>query len=98
PGPRGGLPGARGAPADAPPAPPETVKPYHRRTRFASLVDAPDESGLRFDPSVPVEVIRVPNPDLLGLTEADYEVSGEKVTYRLAQRPGAYVLLKYVRP
>src|SRR5262249_51482400 len=60
--------------------------------------DAPDESGLRFDPAVPVEVIRVPNPDLRGLTEADYEVIGEKVTYRLAQRPGAYILLKYVRP
>jgi transposase len=23
---------------------------------------------------------------------------GEKVTYRIAQRPGAYVILKYVRP
>jgi len=27
-----------------------------------------------------------------------YEVIGEKVTYRLAQRPGAYVILKYIRP
>jgi transposase len=25
-------------------------------------------------------------------------VIGEKVTYRLAQRPGSYVVLKYVRP
>src|SRR5215831_4251811 len=74
--PLAGLLPVPGAPADAPPAPTETVKAYHRRTRFASLVDAPDESGLRFDPSVPVEVIRVPNPDLLGLTEADYEVIG----------------------
>jgi hypothetical protein len=39
----------------------------------------------------------VPNPDLLGLTEADYEVIGEKVSYRLAQHPGAYVFPKYVR-
>lgn len=96
--PLAGLLPARSAPADAPPPPTETVKAYHRRTRFASLEDAPDESGLRFDPSVPVEVIAVPNPDLVGLTENDYEVIGEKVTYRLAQRPGAYVLLKYVRP
>src|SRR5262249_46569247 len=85
------------APADAPPPPTETVKAYQRRTRFASLEDAPDESGLRFDPSVPVEVIRVPHPDLVGLPEADYGVIGEKVPSRLAQRPGAYVLLKYVR-
>jgi transposase len=27
-----------------------------------------------------------------------YEVIGEKVTHRLAQRPGSYVVLKYVRP
>jgi transposase len=27
-----------------------------------------------------------------------YEVIGEKVTYRLGQRPGAYVILKYRRP
>jgi transposase len=47
---------------------------------------------------VPVEVIAVPNPEVAGLTTDDYEVIGEKVTYRLAQRPGAYVILKYVRP
>src|SRR5262245_42679879 len=95
--PLAGLLPVPGPPADALPPPTETVTAYHRRTRFASVEDAPDESELRFDPAVPVEVIRVPNPDLRGLTEADYEVIGEKVTYRLAQRPGAYVLLKYVR-
>src|SRR5690349_12293510 len=46
-----------GATTEAPPPPTETVKAYQRRTRFASLEDSPDESGLRFDPSVPVEVI-----------------------------------------
>jgi hypothetical protein len=89
------LPGGEN-PVDVPPPPTETVKAYQRRTRFAALEDAPDESGLRFDPSVPVAVIKVSNPDLVGLTAADYEVIGEKVTYRLAQRPGSYVLLKYV--
>jgi transposase len=95
--PLAGLLSAAADPAEAPPPPTETVKAYQRRSRFASLEDSPDESGVRFDPSVPVEVIAVPNPDLVGLTEDDYEVIGEKVTYRLAQRPGAYVLLKYVR-
>jgi transposase len=90
------LPGGEN-PVDVPPPPTETVKAYQRRTRFAAFEASPDESGLRFDPSVPVEVIKVSNPDLVGLTEADYEVIGEEVTYRLAQRPGSYVLLKYVR-
>src|SRR5437867_10526812 len=83
--------------ADVPPPATETVKAYQRRARTALSEGAPDESGLRFDSSVPVEVIAVPNPDLAGLAAQDYEVVGEKVTYRLAQRPGAYVVLKYVR-
>jgi hypothetical protein len=47
---------------------------------------------------VPVETITLPNPELEGLEEGDYERIGEKVTHRLAQRPGSYVILKYVRP
>jgi transposase len=95
--PLAGLLPAREDPADSPPPPTETVKAYQRRTRFASLAETPDESSLRFDSSVPIEVIAVPNPDLAGLTADDYEVIGEKITYRLAQKPGAYVILKYVR-
>lgn len=81
---------------DAPPPPTESVKAYQRRVRYASAADDADEGGLRFDDTVAVHVIEVPNPALEGLTEADYEVIGEKITYRLAQRPGAYVVLKYV--
>src|SRR2546422_548184 len=92
-----GLLAARPDPAEAPPPPTETVKAYQRRTRFAALPDTLNEHDLRFDPSVPVEVIVVPNPEVAGLPSAEYEVIGEKVTYRLAQRPGAYVILKYVR-
>jgi transposase len=58
-----------------------------------------DESTLFFDDKrVPVEVIAVPNPEVSGLTPEQFEVIGEKVSYRLAQRPGSYVILKYVRP
>jgi len=53
---------------------------------------------LFFDERVPVQVIPLPNPETEGLSEADYEIIGEKVSYRLAQRPGSYVVLKYVRP
>jgi transposase len=82
---------------ERPPPPTETVKAYQRRLRFAAA-DGPDESGLRFDASVPVQEIVLPNPDVAALAPDAYAVIGEKVTYRLAQRPGAYVLLKYIRP
>jgi transposase len=96
--PLAGLLPACNVPADLPPAPTETVNAYHRRSRFASVDGPPEEQALRFDPSVPVEVIKLPNPELAGLRPEEYEVIGEKITYRLAQRPGAYVILKYVRP
>lgn len=55
--------------------------------------------ALFFDESkVPVEVIAVANDEAAGLDPADFEVIGEKVSYRLAQRPGSYVILKYIRP
>jgi transposase len=84
--------------AEHPPSPTETVKAYQRRAPFTALTAGPEERGLRFDASVPVEVIAVPSPEMRGLPPEAYEVIGEKVTYRLAQRPGAYVVLKYVRP
>ena len=92
-----GLSTAREDPADSPPPPTETVKAYQRRTRFAAFAETPEARSLRFDSSVPVEVIELPNPVLADLSAADYEVIGEKITYRLAQQPGAYVILKYVR-
>jgi len=85
-------------PAESPPPPTETVKAYQRRAPFTAVAAGPDDSGLRFDASVPVEVITVPPPEVATLPLDAYEIIGEKVTYRLAQRPGAYVVLKYVRP
>jgi transposase len=85
------------SPADQPPPPTETVKAYQRRFRFTGA-DGPDESELRFDDSVPVHEILLSNPDVKDLPPDAYEVISEKVTYRLAQRPSAYVILKYRRP
>jgi transposase len=80
-------------------APTETVKAYPRRRRKEPWEGTPEDSGLRFDPAtVPMEVIEVSNPETEGLSEDSYEVVDEKVTYRLAQRPGTYVVLKYQRP
>ena len=85
------------APADQPPPPTETVKTYQRRLRLTGT-DVADESELRFDSSVPMHDILLSNLEVAELPADAYEVIGEKVTYRLAQRPGAYVILKYRRP
>lgn len=85
------------APIDQPPPPTETVKAYQRRFRLTGT-ELADESELRFDDSVPVQEIVLTNPAVADLAPDAYEVIGEKVTYRLAQRPGAYVILKYRRP
>jgi transposase len=77
-----------------------TVPAHKRRAARSDFSDsAKDESNLFFDESrVPVKVIEVANPEIAGLTAEQYEVIGEKVSHRLAQQPGSYVVLKYVRP
>jgi transposase len=47
--------------------------------------------------SVPVETIELPDPQTQGLAPDQYEIISQKVSYRLAQRPGSYVILKYLR-
>lgn len=66
--------------------------PAHRRRKCSA--EKPSEESLRFDSSVPVEEILVGEPKD---PEKYYKVS-EKITHRLAQRPGSYVLLRYIRP
>jgi len=78
---------------DSVPVPATTIREHIRKKRKSS---SDDEGELRFDPSVPVEVIEVPNTEVKG-NEDDYYVVGEKITERLAQRPGSYVVLRYVR-
>jgi len=52
-----------------------------------------------FDESrVPTETITLPAPETEGLDPSAYEIIDAKVSYRLAQRPGSYVVLKYERP
>ena len=85
--------------APEPPAgavPTETVT-YTRRTA-KNRGNAVHDSGLRFDATVPVQVIEQPAPELQGPEADAFEVIGEKVTHRLAQRPGSYVILEYRRP
>lgn len=73
--------------------------PAHRRRRARSDF-ADDQSNAPFfdESKVPVVTIEVANPEAAGLSSHQYEVIGQKVSHRLAQRPGSYVVLKYVRP
>jgi transposase len=82
------------------PPPTETVKEYQRRIKPLDPTESGDnESKLRFSEDVPVKVIPLAPEGIEGLTEGkDFQVIDEKVTYRLAQRPASYVVLKYVRP
>ncbi|CAN5896935.1 hypothetical protein BH11PSE12_BH11PSE12_33260 [soil metagenome] len=85
-------------PTETPPNNKSKIAAYERQTKPKSPGGA-DESTLFFDDKrVPVEVIAVANPEVDGLNPDEFDVIGEKVSYRLAQRPGSYVVLKYVRP
>ena len=82
-----------------PPAPERTEHIAYERRKLKGRSDAcVTEEGLRFDASVPVERIELSAPQLQGPEAADYEVIAYKSTRRLAQRPGSYVVLEYVRP
>jgi transposase len=74
------------------------VAEHERERKPKKPTENADESTLFFDESrVPVELIEVPDPEIASLNTDEYEVIGEKVSHRLAQRPGSYVVLKYVR-
>jgi transposase len=79
--------------------PPSRAVAAHQRRLAAKPAEDGAAERLFFDAErVPIEVIALPNPEIAGLPADAYEVIGEKVTHRLAQRPGSYVILKYVRP
>lgn len=76
----------------APPTSPGAGRPRRQRA-------ADDDGPTTFfnEDQVPIEVIRLEAPEVAGLSPDQYEVVGEKISHRLAQRPGSYVVLKYVR-
>jgi transposase len=78
---------------------PERTVAGHTRRSLPKAPQAEAESVRFFDESrVPVEVIELANPQIEGLAPEQFEIIGTKESYRLAQRPGSYVVLKYVRP
>ena len=83
-------------PSDAPT--PETESITYERRKKQRSDDCVTDEGLRFDERVPVEVIELPAPELEREDADQYEVIDYKVTRKLAQRPGSYVVLEHRRP
>lgn len=82
-----------------PPAPTERAVAAHTRRPKTKKPDTGDDSIPFFDETrVPVEVIELAAPEADGLAPEDFEIISHKESYRLAQRPGSYVVLKYRRP
>ena len=82
-----------------PSAPTERTIAAHTRRATTKKPDTGDDSVPFFDEArVPVEVIELTAPETHGLAPEDFEVIGHKDSYRLAQRPGSFVVLKYRRP
>ncbi len=79
------------------PLPGKAVAAHTRQTAGSKQDEG--ESLAFFDRErVPVEIIEIPNTDIDGLTPEQYELIGYKDSYRLAQRPGSYVVLNDRRP
>jgi len=82
-----------------PAAQPSRTVPAHTRRVTKRDLATDSEAVPFFDESrVPVQIIHVPDAATAGLAADQFEVIGEKVSYRLAQRPGSFVVLKYLRP
>ena len=79
------------------PEPTEKISYTRRKGKQRRDEDVTD-SGLRFDERVPIETIELSAPQLQGAEADQYEIIDYKVTRRLAQRPGSYVVLEYRRP
>lgn len=81
-----------------PEAPVPTEQITYTRRKKPRDGDCVTDQGLRFNDSVPREVIELSAAELNGPDADRYEVIDVKSTYRLAQRPGSYVVMEYRRP
>jgi transposase len=76
----------------------KSIPAHTRRTTQRDGAESGEELKFFDESKVPVQTITLVHADVEGLSSDQYEVIGEKVTYRIAQRPGAYHVLKYRRP
>jgi transposase len=86
-------------PVPTPPIEERKIIPTHtRRVRRDDGAESGEELKFFDESRVPVQTITLVHEDVKGLSPDDFDVIGEKVTYRIAQCPGAYHVLKYCRP
>ena len=83
---------------EAPPVREKTIPAHTRKVAQTDLAEAAESLPFFDESKVPVETIAVANDACVGLSDDQFKVIGEKISYRLAQRPASYVVLKYVRP
>jgi len=76
----------------------KTIPSHTRRVATHDAAEAGEALKFFDESKVPVQTIVLMPEDVKGLPADAYEVIGEKVTYRVAQRPGSYQVLKYLRP
>lgn len=76
----------------------KTIPAHTRRVAQKDGAESADELPFFDESSVPVESIVLVHETAKELKSGEYELIGEKISYRLAQRPGSYVVLKYHRP
>jgi transposase len=74
------------------------IKAHKRKSNKQLNGDEVNDTGLRFDASVPTKIIDIPAPELQGDDAEHHEIIGYKETNRLAQQPGSYTILIYRRP
>ena len=85
-------------PSEAPPVREKLIPAHTRKVAQTDLAEAAESLPFFDESKVPVETIQVVNAQCADLQDDQFKVIGEKISYRLAQRPGSYVVLKYVRP
>src|ERR1700722_6714705 len=76
----------------------KTISAHTRRTARQDSAESGEELRFFDESKVPVQTITLLHADLQGIPADQYEVIGEKVSYRIAQRPGAYHVIAYHRP
>lgn len=92
------LDGLLGVHPEPPPVETESITYVRGKAKKQRSDDCVTDSGLRFDDTVPVEVIAVEVPELEGPDADQYEVIGMNSVHRVAQRPASLIVLRYDMP
>jgi len=76
----------------------KTIAAHTRRSARTNGAESGEDLKFFDESRVPIQTITLLHADLQGVPSDQYEIIGEKVTYRIAQRPGAYHVIAYHRP